>query len=77
VRLCLLSIPCDEGLMMPQGKPATYETHPLKDGSGFYVRVTWPDGRDWHVNPFETPASAARWIESNANEWLRKLPLKG
>jgi hypothetical protein len=35
---------------------------PLKDGSGWYVEMTWPDGRIERIGDFGLESTARDWI---------------
>lgn len=47
----------------------TFDTVQLKDGSGYFVRVTWSDGFEQQINDFADEAEAQQWITDNALNW--------
>lgn len=51
-----------------------FEIKPLKDHSGFYVLVTWPEGQAEHVNGFQSEAEADAWITNDTATWLARHP---
>jgi hypothetical protein len=58
---------------MPLPKsPPTFAPRELKVGLGYYVLVTWPDGRPQHINGFKSEAAALAWIESKSQGWLEQ-----
>lgn len=54
----------EEGIEKP-----IYEVVQLKDGTGYFVRVTWSDGYEMHVNDMADEAEARDWIERNGENW--------
>jgi hypothetical protein len=50
----------------------TFEPRELKDGSGWYVLVTYPDGPPEHIPDFASEVEARDWIASNAQDWLKR-----
>jgi len=53
----------------------------LKDGSGYYVRVTWPDGSQEEIQdlntgspPFVSEAEAVDWIDNDSSDWIERHP---
>jgi hypothetical protein len=60
--------------MTTEKKQPTFVVRPLKVGPECYVLVTWADGLVEHVNGFLSAEEASRWIEADADEWLRKHP---
>ncbi|WP_028217755.1 hypothetical protein [Paraburkholderia oxyphila] len=59
----------------------TLQPVPIKDGSGYYVRVTWPDGVQEEIHdlntgapPFVSEGEARDWIESDSADWLERHP---
>ena len=49
----------------------------FKDGSGYYVLVTWPNGAEEHVGQagdFSNEEEANDWITDDAPGWLRDHP---
>ncbi|CAN7749876.1 hypothetical protein LJR034_006840 [Caballeronia sp. LjRoot34] len=47
----------------------TFDVVQLKDGSGYFVRVTWSDGFEQQINDFADEAEAQQWITDNAQNW--------
>jgi hypothetical protein len=59
------------GATMNQPNPnVVFEARRLARAPGWYVRVTWPDGRRDHVPGFVNEDEALRWIEQKAEAWL-------
>ena len=59
----------------------TFQPVQLKDGSGYYVRVTWPDGLREEIQdlntgtpPFVSEAEALDWIENDSPDWMERHP---
>ena len=52
----------------------TLRARPLKNYSGWYVLVTWPDGTSLHVDDFKSEAEAESWIEHDSSDWLSRHP---
>jgi hypothetical protein len=46
-----------EGCSKPKLRP-----RPRKDGSAWYVEITWPDGRIVHIGDFGSGTTANDWI---------------
>jgi hypothetical protein len=51
--------------------PPTMEPHELKDGSAWYVRLTWPAGAPEDLE-FSSEAEAVEWIRDKSAGWLAK-----
>ena len=49
---------------------AAFEARHLTSASGWYVRVTWPNGKRDHIPGFVSQQEAQRWIEGKAPAWL-------
>ena len=45
---------------------------PLKDGSAFYIEITWLDGRMVYVDKFGSETTARDWIERDFPAFLRE-----
>jgi hypothetical protein len=58
-------------IMTDRAPDATFDPVQLKDGSGWYVRLTLPDGREPQIDGFKTEAEAQDWIKSKSAEWLK------
>jgi hypothetical protein len=53
-------------------KPAvetTFEPIELRDGSGWYVRLTRPEMLPQHIGDFATELAAHEWIGAKSAEW--------
>ena len=48
----------------------TMTPRPLKDSSGWYVLLTWPDGLEQQIDDFLTEAEAEAWIDGESAAWL-------
>jgi hypothetical protein len=48
----------------------TFEAVELRDGSGWYVRLTRPAMLPQHIGDFKTEAEAREWIGAKSAEWL-------
>ena len=49
---------------------ATFEAIELRDGSGWYVRLTRSEMLPQHIGDFKTEAEARAWIGVKSAEWL-------
>jgi hypothetical protein len=52
-----------------QQQAPTYEAVQLKDGSGWFVRVTYSDGHEVQINDFADEPEARAWIATNGPHW--------
>ncbi len=59
--------------------PVDFEAVPYKALHGYYVRVTWPDGRSLNIDDhstsgpvFASEAEAELWISTQSDRWLRR-----
>ena len=52
--------------------PIHFSAHPVEIGDGWYVRVTWDNGRTAEVPNFATEAEAEQWIKHEAAAWIEK-----
>jgi len=50
---------------------AKFEAIQLKDRSGWYVRLTLPDGRQPQIDGFKTQSEARKWIKVQSTAWLK------
>ena len=57
--------------MKPPNKQPKIEARELRDGSGWYVLVTWGDRPAEQVGGFPSEAEAQRWIAHSAKSWIR------
>lgn len=48
----------------------TMTPRPLKDFSGWYVLLAWPDGLEQQIDDFLTEAEAQAWIDDESAAWL-------
>lgn len=74
-----LPLLCHRGAVAAETKQVTFLPQPLKDGSGFTVLITWPNGRTQKVGDFRTLEAAWRWIDTDANQWdarFTRLPTR-
>jgi hypothetical protein len=44
----------------------------MKDGSGWYVRLTRPDMLPQQIGDFKTEAEARKWIGAESAKWLER-----
>jgi hypothetical protein len=49
---------------------AHFKVCPLKRGEGWWILVTWDNGRTAQVDGFATQTEAAAWITTNSVAWL-------
>lgn len=59
---------------MSDAQQPTFEAVQLKDGSGYFVRVTWPDGHEQQINEFADEDEARQWIETKGPHWHEWAP---
>jgi len=43
----------------------------LKDGSAWYIELTWPDGRIENIDSFQSEAEIKDWISCKSGAWLK------
>jgi hypothetical protein len=43
----------------------------LKDGSAWYIELTWPDGRVEHIDSFQSESEINDWISRKSDAWLK------
>jgi hypothetical protein len=43
----------------------------LKDGSAWYIELTWPDGRVEHIDSFQSEEEITEWISRKSDAWLK------
>ncbi len=43
----------------------------LKDGSAWYIELTWPDGRVEHIDSFQSASEIDDWISRKSDAWLK------
>jgi hypothetical protein len=51
--------------------PPTMDLRELKDGSGWYVHLTWPTGATEDID-VSSEAEAVQWIRDKSAAWLAK-----
>lgn len=47
----------------------TFDAVEVKDGSGYFVRVTWSDGYEMRIDDMADEQEARAWIDANASHW--------
>ncbi len=57
-----------------QQQEPVFEPVELKDGSGYFVRVTWPDGYEQQINDFADEQEARTWIDEKSPHWHEWAP---
>jgi hypothetical protein len=50
---------------------ATMTPHALKDGSAWYIELTWPDGRTEQIDGFHSESEIGDWISRKSETWLK------
>ena len=60
--------------MSDQQQEPQFEPVQLKDGSGYFVRVTWPDGYEMRVEDMADEAEARAWIMNKGPHWREWAP---
>ncbi len=49
----------------------TFEPHKTEDGTGYYILVTWPDGRTARIGGlFKDETAALDWIRLGSRAWI-------
>jgi hypothetical protein len=48
------------------------EPKPLKDGSGWYIKVAWKDGRLEFIDKFGSETTACDWIQHEFPAFCRE-----
>jgi hypothetical protein len=48
------------------------ETRELKDGSAWYIVLTWPNGQTENIDGFSSEAEINEWITTKYPGWLAK-----
>jgi NAD(P)H-flavin reductase len=44
--------------------------HPIKGSPGWFVKISFPDGRERRISRFVTEAEAEAWIANESDDWL-------
>jgi hypothetical protein len=65
-------MPCEmEDTTQYAGGPS-FDTKPLKEGSGWYIVVTYPGGMQEHIPGFQSEAEAEQWLSGKGRlTWLK------
>ncbi len=51
----------------------TFEPHKTEDGTGYYILVTWPDGRTARIGGlFKDETAALDWIRLGSRAWIAR-----
>ncbi len=51
----------------------TFEPHKTEDGTGYYILVTWPDGRTERTGGlFKDETAALDWIRLGSRAWIAR-----
>ena len=58
--------------MVDPAHDATFEAVEMKDGSGWYVRLTRPAMLPQHIGDFKTEAEAREWIAAESAKWQER-----
>ena len=58
-------------MLIDRAPKAIFEPVELKDGIGWYVRLTLPGRAPPHIGNFKTEAEAREWIEKHSAGWLK------
>jgi hypothetical protein len=58
--------------MADPARDATFEAVEMKDGSGWYVRLTRPAMLPQRIGDFKTEAEAREWIDAGSAKWLER-----
>jgi hypothetical protein len=56
--------------MIKLAKP-TMVPRSLKDGSAWYIELTWPDGHSEQVGGFQSESEIGDWISRKSDAWLK------
>jgi len=48
------------------------EKRELKDGSAWYIVLTWPNGQTEHIDGFSSESDINEWITTKYRGWLAK-----
>ena len=48
----------------------TLTPRPIKGASGWFVQISFPDGREKRISRFLTEAEARAWIDNESDDWL-------
>jgi hypothetical protein len=58
--------------MADPARDATFEAVEMKDGSGWYVRLTRAAMLPQQIGDFKTEAEAREWIAAESAKWLER-----
>jgi len=56
---------------MIKASTPTMTPRALKDGSAWYIELTWPDGRTEQIDGFQSEAEISDWISRKFAAWLK------
>ncbi len=48
----------------------TLTPHPITGSPGWFVKISFPDGRERRISRFLTEADAKAWIHNESDDWL-------
>jgi hypothetical protein len=51
-------------------KELTLTPLPIRGSPGWFVQVSFPDGREKRISRFTTEAEARAWIDNESDDWL-------
>ena len=57
--------------LMIKASKLTMAPRALKDGSAWYIELTWPDGRAEQIDGFQSEAEIGDWIARKSEAWLK------
>lgn len=55
----------------PISSRPTMEPRSLKDGSAWYIELTWPDGRMECIDSFQSEDEIKDWIARKSDGWFK------
>jgi hypothetical protein len=56
---------------MTKASRPTMAPRALKDGSAWYIALTWPDGHTEQIDGFQSEAEIGDWIARKSEAWLK------
>jgi hypothetical protein len=59
------------GAMSKPAKAPRFEPRQLKDGSGWYVLVSWGDRPSEQTGSFATKVQAEEWVDETRDLWIK------
>ena len=57
--------------MIDKGSP-TLQARELKDGSAWYIVLTWPNGQTENIDGFSSETEINEWMTTKYRGWLAK-----